>query len=94
MDVIIEGLVATTGPARLGKARPASQCRILERRLRERILRRTGRRIRNLSVVVENDAIRIGGSCWTFYTKQLAQHAVMALNENEAIHNEIEVIAP
>ena len=66
----------------------------LEKNLISRIQRQTGCKIKQLSVEVHPGLIRIGGSCWTFYTKQLAQHAVMALSEGEEIANEIEVNAP
>ena len=66
----------------------------LEENLLERIRRQTGCKIRQPSVEVQPGVIRISGSCWTFYTKQLAQHAVMAMTEGETIANEIEVHAP
>ncbi len=66
----------------------------LEENLIQRIRRQTGCKISRLSVEVQPGVIRISGSCWTFYTKQLAQHAVMAMTEGETIANEIEVHAP
>lgn len=94
MDVSPGGVVATTEVAQFDTAHSGSRQRGLERKLCERIRRLTGRRIRGLSVAVQSGVIHIRGRCWTFYTKQLAQHAVMALNENEQVSNEIEVIAP
>ena len=93
MDVSPGGVVATTEVAQFDTARSGSRQRGLERKLCERIRRLTGRRIRGLSVAVQSGVIHIRGRCWTFYTKQLAQHAVMALSENEQVSNEIEVIA-
>jgi hypothetical protein len=94
MDVLLGGVVATTEVAQLDTARNGSRQRGLEFRLCERIRRLTGCRIRGLSVAVQSGVIHIRGRCWTFYTKQLAQHAVMALSENDQVSNEIEVIAP
>ena len=94
MDVSPGGVVTTKEVGQFGTANSGSRQRGLERKLCERIRRQTGRRIRGLSVAVQSGVIHIHGRCWTFYTKQLAQHAVMALSENEQISNEIEVIAP
>lgn len=66
----------------------------LETSLLQRIRRLTGTRIQQLSVEALPKEIHIRGRCWTFYTKQLAQQAVMALREGETIVNEIEVAAP
>ena len=38
--------------------------------------------------------IRITGECSTYYSKQLAQHAVLGVVEDEVIENRIEVCVP
>ncbi len=62
--------------------------------IRQRILARLGKRVRDLSVQVENGVIRLTGECSTYYSKQLAQHAALGLVEDEEIENRIEVSIP
>lgn len=62
--------------------------------VRERISVRLGKRIRDLSVQVESGVIRLSGTCSTYYSKQLAQHAVLGVVEDEEIENQIEVAVP
>ncbi|QDT70015.1 BON domain protein [Planctomycetes bacterium MalM25] len=62
--------------------------------VRERISVRLGKRIRDLSVQVESGVIRLSGKCSTYYSKQLAQHAVLGVVEDEEIENQIEVAVP
>lgn len=61
-------------------------------RIQQRILRQTGRRVRDLEVEVREDTIILRGWCWTFYSKQLAQHAAMALIDHERLINQVEVL--
>lgn len=79
-------------------ARPTSTGRShasqLETVIRERIKARLGRRIRNLAVAVDRGVIRLRGECSTFYSKQLAQHAVAGVVEDEVIDNGIDVAVP
>lgn len=62
--------------------------------IRERIAARLGVRIRNLAVAVDRGVIHLAGQCSTYYSKQLAQHAVLGVVEDEVIDNEIEVTVP
>ena len=43
------------------------------------VQRETGGEVFNLSVEVSNDGILLRGSCTSYYCKQLAQHAAMAV---------------
>lgn len=66
----------------------------LAQRIRQRILIRLGKRVRDLTVQVESGVIRLGGKCSTYYSKQLAQHAALGVVEDEVIENGIEVAVP
>lgn len=62
--------------------------------IHERIAKRLGNRVRSLSVAIDRGVIRLSGQCSTFYTKQLAQHAVLGVVEDEVIDNDIVVSVP
>ncbi len=66
----------------------------LEQVVYQRITTRLGHRVRNLAVAVEGGVIRLAGQCSTYYSKQLAQHAVLGVVENETVENRIEVCVP
>ena len=51
----------------------------------------TGGQVHNLSVEVHHDGILLRGSCNSFYCKQLAQHAAMAVPGRTQLTNCIEV---
>ncbi len=55
------------------------------------VMRETGRGIRDLAVEVNEDGVLLRGHCETFYCKQLAQHAAMAMPGGERLTNAIEV---
>ena len=55
------------------------------------VQRETGRQIRNLTVEVNRDGVRLKGYCATYYCKQLAQHAAMAVPGGNRLTNSIEV---
>ena len=58
----------------------------------ERAVRRdTGHGVRNLSVEVNRDGVLLKGRCSTYYCKQLAQHAAMAMPGGDRLTNSIEV---
>ena len=63
----------------------------LESIIYERIASRLGPRIRNLSVNILGNRVRLQGECSTFYSKQLAQEASLGVLENEVIDNQIVV---
>lgn len=74
--------------------RPATisrRSRELEEVIRSRIATRLGGRIRNLAIAVDQGVIHLAGQCSTYYSKQLAQHAVLGVVEDETIKNGIEV---
>jgi hypothetical protein len=65
---------------------PQLQCE-LERQVQTR----TGRRIRDLAVQLDNDRVILHGRAATYYLKQLAQHGVRDLLPQARLLNAIEV---
>ena len=63
----------------------------LSQRIIHRIHKRIGDRIHNLMILVSPETIELQGQCATFYTKQLAQEAVLGVLEDELLVNHIEV---
>lgn len=55
------------------------------------VQRETRHAVRDLAVEVDRDGIRLRGHCATYYTKQLAQQAVMAMPGGDHLTNAIEV---
>ncbi len=47
--------------------------------------------VRNLHVEVDDEGVRLTGRCRTYYTKQKAQHAAMAIPGGGQLTNLIEV---
>ncbi len=62
--------------------------------VRQRIETRLLGRVRDLAIHVEGDTVLLEGSCATFYTKQLAQHAALAVLNDERLVNNIAVALP
>ena len=52
----------------------------------------TARRIRDLSVEINEDGVLLRGRCGTYYCKQLAQHAAMTKVAGDRLTNSIEVM--
>ena len=59
--------------------------------IEQAVQRGTGRRIRDLTVEVDRDGVCLKGHCATYYCKQLAQHAAMAVPGGDRLTNSIEV---
>lgn len=66
----------------------------LRSRIKSRIEKRLGERIRNLRVVIKGQTICLTGRCSTYYSKQLAQHAALGVIEDQQLENAIEVRLP
>lgn len=60
-------------------------------RLTRLVQRRTGGTIRQLRVEIKPEGIYLDGRCATFYLKQLAQEAVLAITEDQKLFNQIVV---
>jgi len=56
------------------------------------VQRETSGGVRNLSVEVRGSGVLLRGRCESYYCKQLAQHAAMALRGNCPVTNAIEVL--
>lgn len=67
-----------------------AQCLISES-IERSVRMRTGGTIRDLRVEVDDGAILITGRAPTYYTKQLATHAVFETVEDVCLTNDIEV---
>ncbi|HEX4129903.1 MAG TPA: hypothetical protein VHZ24_07660 [Pirellulales bacterium] len=52
---------------------------------------RTGQAIRDLRVKIDTQGVRLQGRCLSYYSKQLAQEAVMELAQDVSLMNDIEV---
>jgi hypothetical protein len=59
--------------------------------IRQRIESRLGGRVRDLVVRFDGETVVLEGQCATYYTKQLAQHAALAVLEHEQLENAIVV---
>jgi len=59
--------------------------------IEQAVQRETGWGVRDLSVEVDRDGVLLKGRCETFYCKQLAQHAAMAVPGGDRLTNTIEV---
>ena len=68
-----------------------TEAEALATRIERAVENQTGRRIRNLSVEVSREGVFLRGRCDTFYAKQLAQQAAMALPGGDRLTNDIEV---
>ena len=64
--------------------------RLLEE-LENRILARTGRRVRNLDINLSADGVILKGQTETYYVKQLAQHGVRDVLPDVRLDNAIQV---
>jgi hypothetical protein len=62
--------------------------------IRQRIETRLLGRVRDLAIQVAGNTVTLEGRCATFYTKQLAQHAALAVLEDEQLVNNIAVAIP
>jgi osmotically-inducible protein OsmY len=62
--------------------------------IRQRIESRLSGRVRELSITILDRTVVLEGQCSTYYTKQLAQHAALAILEDEQLENAIEVSVP
>ena len=63
----------------------------LEEELTQRILARTGRRVRELVIEVLPEGVVLRGQTTSWYIKQLAQHSVSTLLPRVGVRNAITV---
>ncbi len=60
--------------------------------IEEAVQQETGRGVRDLSVEVNPEGVRLTGRCETYYCKQLAQHAAMGVPGADHLINAIKVL--
>jgi hypothetical protein len=60
--------------------------------LEDRVLARTGRRIRNLAIELRPEGVVLRGDAASYYVKQLAQHGVRDVLPHVSLHNAITVV--
>jgi osmotically-inducible protein OsmY len=68
-----------------------AEAEILAARIEKAVWRETGGRVRDLHVEVSRRGVTLRGCCNTYYTKQQAQHAAMAVPGGGQLSNQIEV---
>jgi hypothetical protein len=80
--------------SKAGARRSPEARRQLAVAIRQRIELRLGGRVRELAVRIAGDTVVLEGKCYTYYTKQLAQHAALGVLEDEQLENCIMVEVP
>ena len=75
------------------QAAARSEQRALLMRVKRSVRRYAGGGVKALDVKVDQETIRLGGRCVSFYCKQLAQQAAMRICGERQVVNEIEVEA-
>lgn len=83
--------IETGAVSSLSLRHDARQAELLARRIDLVVRQATGQAVRNLEVEVAGPVVRLRGMCSTFYSKQLAQQAVMAVLSDEQLFNDIDV---
>jgi osmotically-inducible protein OsmY len=73
------------------QAQLAARLERLAARIELAIRRQTAGKIRDLKIVVTEEAVVLSGGCRTYYSKQLAQHAAMSVSGCPTLVNEIVV---
>jgi hypothetical protein len=63
----------------------------LQKELEQRVLARTGRRVRNLAIELSSERIVLRGRADTYYVKQLAQHGIRDVLPQVRLENAIVV---
>jgi hypothetical protein len=63
----------------------------LQQELERQVSLRTGRRVRNLTVELEQERIVLRGQATTYHVKQLAQHGILEMLPDVCLENGIVV---
>jgi hypothetical protein len=78
--------LSLAAPAKLGAQvpkRPRGQLELLQAKLERAIRRRTGDRVRNLDVKIQENHVEVRGRCGSYYSKQQVGQAAMAVMKKE-----------
>lgn len=86
------GLALLEKPRALVQAEIA--CEETARRVRDELEAQLPGRIRQLRVSATEKFVILSGSCGSYHTKQLAQHAAMELLDTQRLVNDIAVVVP
>jgi hypothetical protein len=70
---------------------PEQKRRKLGELILQRIQTRIPGRVRSLTVRITDDSVELTGTCRTYYTKQMAQHAAMGVLDYQQLVNNINV---
>jgi hypothetical protein len=79
---------------KLGKRRKVTMApnfALLEKELEDRVMSRTGRRLRNLGIELFPERVVLRGQTSTYHVKQLAQQEVLDFLPGRRLENAIEV---
>ncbi len=84
---------AGVAPQTIGAGLPETlrEAEALVTSIERAVQRETARGVRDLSVEVNREGVLLRGRCATYYCKQLAQHAAMAIPGGDRLTNSIEV---
>lgn len=93
-DVLLSPSGTFVHPSAAAAGRRAEHQRHLAIAIRQRIESRLVGRVRNLAVRIAGNTVVLEGSCSTYYSKQLAQHAALGVLEEEQLDNAIVVAVP
>jgi len=91
MDERLRGQRTAAEDLRAALPETLEEAEALAASIERAVQRETGHGVRNLSVEVHRDGILLRGRCTSYYCKQLAQHAVMAMPGGQRLVNSIEV---
>ena len=89
-DTMAEAVIVSQG-AGAGLPETLTEAEELAASIERAVQEETGRGVRNLSVEVGREGVRLTGHCTSFYCKQLAQHAAMGIPGGDRLTNAIEV---
>jgi hypothetical protein len=92
-DVVLSSAGTFVHPSAASNDLKAEHRRQLAIAIRQRIESRLVGRIRQLAVRFVGNTVVLEGSCATYYSKQLAQHAALGVLETEQLQNAI-VVGP
>jgi len=88
----VKAWLSTEREMRLRPTEDFEDAEMLAASLRRAVQQETDGAIADLVVEVGPHGVRLSGRCDTFYTKQLAQHAVMRIHSEGRLINNIQVL--
>ncbi len=92
MDNPLRNPMSRHEPLGRGLPETLAEAEALAASIEQAVHRRTGRGVHDLHVEVGPEGIVLEGRCHTYYCKQLAQTAVLAMADGDRLNNRIEVL--